>query len=297
MRISRPVKFILVFVVLALVVSTCIRRSRFRIRVETPREYPALAMRITEAGENLWEIPRKAVSVGSGQKSYVLRLELLRAKRIEVHPGAAESGDEVVVRSERLRSGDLVLADPGSIEEGAAISVNGLDAKHLIELTIEAGEAAARNRDLRESARFISRGYCDEWGFDFHLMTAFLAKAYRQFDHPQVELCSAPDISIDGPGALIQAAVKVQATRKGRNNYLLGGPQNSNKLLVRMEKLDSGWKVAQIKGLEPLGFEEKFMKLLGAEVGLPLSEQEKREKKQFCMPCRQSMADRFGGGG
>jgi hypothetical protein len=40
---------------------------------------------------------------------------------------------------------------------------------------------------------------------------------------------------------------------------------------------------------------EKYMKLLGAEVGLPLSEHEKLEKKEFCMPCRSTMADRFGG--
>ncbi|MGA2227012.1 MAG: hypothetical protein ABSH41_21465 [Syntrophobacteraceae bacterium] len=51
MRISRPMKFILVFVALAMVVSTCIRRSRFRIRVENPEAYPAFAAPIVQAGE------------------------------------------------------------------------------------------------------------------------------------------------------------------------------------------------------------------------------------------------------
>ncbi|MGA2402353.1 MAG: hypothetical protein ABSG91_11725, partial [Syntrophobacteraceae bacterium] len=232
-----------------------------------------------------------------GQKPYVLRLKLLRARRVEVDPGPVERGDMVVVRSERLGSGDLVLAGPGSIREGAAISVKGgLDEKQLLELTIDAGIASAENRNVNESARFISRGYSDAWGFDFHLMTAMLARAYSEFDHPLVEVAPASDIVIEGSGALIRAAVRVQATRRGRSNYLLGSPQGFTKLLLRMEKLDSGWKIVQIKGLEPLGFEEKFMKLLGAEVGLPLSGPEKREKKQFCMPCRERMVDRFGDG-
>ena len=52
MRISRPVKFILIFVALAMVVSTCIRRSRFRMRVESPGGYPAFAAPIVQAGED-----------------------------------------------------------------------------------------------------------------------------------------------------------------------------------------------------------------------------------------------------
>lgn len=51
MRISGPVKFILIFVALAMVVSTCIRRSRFRIRVESPGGHPAFAAPIVQAVE------------------------------------------------------------------------------------------------------------------------------------------------------------------------------------------------------------------------------------------------------
>lgn len=64
MRMSRPVKFILIFVVLAMVVSTCIRRSRFRIRVESPEEHPAFAAPIVQAGEDAVA----DVSVDGGQK-------------------------------------------------------------------------------------------------------------------------------------------------------------------------------------------------------------------------------------
>jgi hypothetical protein len=46
----------------------------------------------------------------------------------------------------------------------------------------------------------------------------------------------------------------------------------------------------------PLGFDERAMRLLGAEVGLPLSTDEKEEKKAFCMPCRSKMVERFGTG-
>jgi hypothetical protein len=63
-----------------------------------------------------------------------------------------------------------------------------------------------------------------------------------------------------------------------------------------MEKSENGWKLVEVRGLMPLGFDEKYMKMFGAEVGLPLSGQEKMEKKEFCMPCRATMADRFGRG-
>jgi hypothetical protein len=63
-----------------------------------------------------------------------------------------------------------------------------------------------------------------------------------------------------------------------------------------MEKLSAGWKLTELTGLRPLGLDEKFMKFLGAEVGLPLNAHEKVEKKEFCMPCRSKMAERFGTG-
>ncbi|MHC1725561.1 MAG: hypothetical protein AB9866_06050 [Syntrophobacteraceae bacterium] len=102
------------------------------------------------------------------------------------------------------------------------------------------------------------------------------------------------DIDINAEGAVIHAGIRVEAVYGGKRNYLLGVPHDYNQVLVKMDKLDSGWKVAEIRGLAPLGFEEKFMKLLGAEIGLPLSAPEKVRKKEACMPCRSTMADRFG---
>jgi hypothetical protein len=61
-----------------------------------------------------------------------------------------------------------------------------------------------------------------------------------------------------------------------------------------MAKTDSGWKLENIRGLRPLGFEENFFKLLGAEVGLVLTEKEKAARLQGRIPCRERMAERFG---
>jgi hypothetical protein len=65
---------------------------------------------------------------------------------------------------------------------------------------------------------------------------------------------------------------------------------------MRMEKSENGWKLIEVRGLMPLGFDEKYMRLFRAEVGLPLTGHEKVEKREFCMLCRTKMEGRFGGG-
>jgi cytochrome c551/c552 len=46
--------------------------------------------------------------------------------------------------------------------------------------------------------------------------------------------------------------------------------------------------------MKSVGFEERFLRILGAQVGLPLTKAEQIEKQRACMPCHQRMAERFG---
>jgi hypothetical protein len=298
MKLLKSVKFrIILFTVAAmcLVGGAFLRKTLFSPAVSLPSETAASVALIVAAGENAWSIPKEAVHAGVDNKSYVMRLERLRAKKIEVFP-TGPTGERTVVKSDALAPDDFVLINPAAFQDGAAVAVAaGMDEARLIELTLGSGIAAAEREDLAESARFFSPGYGDLQGFDFKLMMAMLARAYKEFDLPRIEMLDRPEIRIEGNHAFVRVSIRASAGYHGRRNYLLGGPAGANQLWVRMEKLPHGWKLAEVKGLMPLGFEEKFMKLLGAEVGVPLSEREKAEKKQFCMPCRRTMTERFGG--
>jgi hypothetical protein len=76
-----------------------------------------------------------------------------------------------------------------------------------------------------------------------------------------------------------QARVRLTARYHGRSNYLLGNREEFNALVFQFEKRASGWKVIDLKGLRPLGFDERFFRLLGSDIGLPLSPAERAEKK------------------
>lgn len=133
--------------------------------------------------------------------------------------------------------------------------------------------------------RFVSRGYSDPLGFDFLLMSGLLSRAYKEFAQPLLEVVDPPVIKIQGKEALVQGSIRRRALYRGSRGYLLGGPDSSNTIWMRMEKLPGGWKLVEARGLMPLGFDERAMKLLGAEVGLKLGAREKIEKKESCMPC------------
>lgn len=261
-------------------------------RVNPPPEYAAGATSISKSGL-LWVIPKEA-AVQSPEGYYVMRVERLRAMKIRVIP--RDSGEHsLLVDSDLLRHDDLLLLNPASIPNGAALAIKGgVEDRRLMELTVSAGIAAAEEENLVECARFISPRYEDQWGFNYSLLTALLKRAFDEFDQPAIELISPLAIDVHAQSAVLRAGIRVQATYAGRRNYLLGDPHDFNDILVRMDKLDSGWKISEISGLKPLGFEEAFMKLLGAEIGLPLSASEKVRKKEACMPCRNTMAERFG---
>lgn len=180
------------------------------------------------------------------------------------------------------------------LEQVEVAPTEGVDDERLIRLTLEAGMAAAMAEDLEESVRFISAEYRDKLGFNFASMRKFLERAYEEFNEPRIELVGAPTIQVKDNQAMVQAKMRLTAIYQGRRNYLLGDQINPNSVLLVMNKSANSWKVSRIEGLRPLGFEEDFLKLLGAQIGLPLTEAESLEKKQFCMPCRQRMAERFG---
>jgi hypothetical protein len=170
----------------------------------------------------------------------------------------------------------------------------GLPDEQAIRLTLEAGIAAGMAEDLRETLRFLSRDYRDGSRFNFQILGRFLDRAFREFDAPSIELTEAPVIEVKGNEAVVHAKVRLEADYLGRRNYLIGDANAPNSILLRMERSRFGWKAAEVRGLSPLGLGESFLRLLGADVGLPLSKEELREKKEACMPCRERMAERFG---
>jgi hypothetical protein len=299
-KVRRSIKFRVLFLFLLVVgvlAGLFARKTFFTVSIQLPREHPAAVSRVEPAGGGAWLISKNAVArTEDGGKAFVMRLERLKAKRTEVFP-AGISREKATVESDGLAAGDFVLSAPESFQDGEAVVVrSGLDEKTLLALTLDAGIAAAISKNLSESARFISTQYADHLGFDFRLMTGLLERAYKEFDRPEIEIVEPPDIRIDGTQAVILESIRVRAGYRGRHGYLLGGPEAANALIMRMEKSENGWKLVEIRGLMPLGFDEKYMKLLGAEVGLPLSGHEKAQKKEFCMPCRTTMKDRFGDG-
>jgi len=172
----------------------------------------------------------------------------------------------------------------------------GIYNKRLIHLTLEAGMEAAMAEDLDESIRFISVNYSDDLGYSRTSMRKLLKRAYKEFDDPIIRWDEPPEINIKDGQAIVSAKVRLSAVYGGRRNYLLGDRQTPNHLSVQMNKSDYSWKVSSIKGLRPLGFEEEFLRLLGDDLGLELTETEEEEKGRACMPCRQRMSERFGSG-
>ena len=101
-------------------------------------------------------------------------------------------------------------------------------------------------------------------------------------------------IQIEGSKAEVKAGIRLSAIYRGRRNYLLGDEDTPNSIHLILDKSPNGWKLFRIEGLRPLDFEERAFKLLGAQLGVPLTQAEQIEKQQFRMPCRQRMAERFG---
>ena len=258
-------------------------------------EVPVKATEIKQLEQGKWIVPRDAVVKSStSADSYVFRLNHFQTESVTVTV-VKETDDRILLQSHELKLGDLLVMEPAAIQPSqAVVATEGVDDDKLIRLTLEAGMVAAMAENLDESVRFISQDYHDSLGFNFALMRKLLERAYEEFGEPRIELTEPPVIQVKDNQAMVQAKITVTAAYQGQRNYLLGEQGNPNSVLLVMNKSANGWKVSQIEGLRPLGFEEGFLKLLGAQIGLPLTEAEGLEKKQFCMPCRQRMSVRFG---
>jgi hypothetical protein len=258
-------------------------------------EIPVRVTAIQQLEQGEWLVPWDTVAkMSPSTESYVLRLRHFRTESVPVAV-ANKTKDGILLQSHELSPRDLLVIEPAAIRSRQAVApTEGVDDDRLIRLTLEAGIAAAMAENLEESVRFISTEYQDRLGFNFALMRKLLARAYEEFNEPRIELVGAPAIQIKDNQAMVQAKMRLTAIYQGRRNYLLGDQINPNSVLLLMTKSANSWKVSRIEGLRPLGFEENFLKILGAQIGLPLTEPESMEKKQFCMPCRQRMAERFG---
>ncbi|UCG81536.1 MAG: hypothetical protein JSV60_04470 [Desulfobacterales bacterium] len=260
-------------------------------------EIPVNVVEVKQVGEGgVWSVPRDAVSGEPGPSSvpFVLKVKNLRTEQLPVKvTGSANS--HVLLQSDELKHGDLLVLQPGTIESGRAVVLTaGVNHEKLLRLTLEAGMAAVVSEDLDESVRFISANYRDNLGFDVNFMKKLLERAYKEFDQPRLELTQPPAVQIQGNKALIRAQLRLTAVYRGSRSYLLGDQASPNDILLVLDKSANGWKLSRIEGLRPLGFEEGSFKLLGARLGLPLTEADRKEEQQFCMPCRQRVAERFG---
>jgi hypothetical protein len=258
-------------------------------------ETPVTVVEIDHPAEGPWLVTKDVAARQSGASTrLVLRLNNLRVEPLTVEV-AGETDGCLELLSNDLKAGDLLVLRPGELQAGQAVAITtGIDDERLIHLTIEAGMTAAMAEDLEESLRFVSTNYSDNMGFNYTFIRELLGRAYEEFDQPHIEIADDLVIQIQGNKAEVQARIRLSAIYQGRRNYLLGDQGSPNSILLILDKTPNGWKLFSMEGLRPLGFEEGALKLLGAQLGIPLSRAEQIEKQHFCMPCRQRMAERFG---
>lgn len=258
-----------------------------------------VAVRVTDvipSGENLWRVPRGVLDRSSFQQASaeVSRLRHLRIQRLSVRV-VEQGGNSLVLGSNELRAGDLLILEPGGLPSGQpAVPTAGVDSGRLIRLTVDAGMAAVMAEDLEETIRFLAPDYRDSLGLTKPMLGKVLERTYREFDSPQVELAEPPEIRVTGDQAQVRAKLRASALYRGRHNFLLGDEHAPNALLLTLSRFPEGWRVSGVEGIRPLGFDEGFLRLLAAQVGFGLTKAEEERRQRACMPCRQRMAERFG---
>lgn len=284
------------FLVLVFLVGAGVAAYFFFSQSRRPvKELPVRLIQIRPEGEGIGSLPKEALIAdqSSGPAAF-FRLNHLRAELLKVRP-KEEKGNRITFQYQPLDWEEFAVLNPGEIEPGRGLNpIAGIEDEALIRLTVAAGIKAIAERNNQETLRFLSPDYSDSWGFNARLLELVIQRAFKEFDQPRIELTGLPVIRIRNNQALIFASLRLTAGYRGRRNYLVGDSDHPNDLILRMGKTALGWKLENIEGLRPLGFEESFFKLLGAEVGLPLTEKEKTTRQQACMPCRERMAERFG---
>jgi hypothetical protein len=261
----------------------------------SPGERPVKVVQVTPSGSEAWLLPTQVlIEKTPDSKGFLFQVINLRARKVPVQ--LLDYSETVVrIKKEAFPSGAFIIADAQGLKENEpVIPVAGIEDTQLIRLVLEAGVAAIEKEDLHESLRFLSQRYQDPWGYNSKIIKALLKRAFKEFDRPRVEIILNPSIRITGKQAMVQTGIRLKAMYRGRSNFLLGDSKGPNKILIALEKETSGWKLVQITGLNPLGFDEKFLKLIGGDIGLPLNKSEQQERQEACMPCRERMNVRFG---
>ena len=107
-------------------------------------EIPVKVTEIQQSEKGVWIVPRDAVAkMSTNPESYVLRLRHFSTERVAVTV-ANETDDRILLHSDELDPGDLLVMEPAAIQSPQAVApIEGVDDERLIRLTLEAGMAAA----------------------------------------------------------------------------------------------------------------------------------------------------------
>ena len=163
---SKKFLFILLSVIVAAVLTFGLTRWIRTREVPPIKEVRVEVEAIRAAGEGLWLVSKELLEQKSGPVSIrVARLKNLRVEKISADL-IRETDGQAAIRTKGLKNGDLLIWRSGSLTDGQEVAPQGPDDETLIRLTIEAGLAGLRDRDLDQSVRFISPDYRDAWGFN-----------------------------------------------------------------------------------------------------------------------------------
>ena len=250
---------------------------------------------IKQLKNGMWEVSRSAVASDSeNAKPYVLRLKHLRAEKVNTMI-SKETDDKYLLSSTYLVPGDLLIENPAIYRnEQAMLPVSGVDDRRMINLIIETVIAAATESKRGDMLRFISTEYSDGLGFNRKIIGRFVYRIFEELESQSILLDGDPEIFITGNNAKVLLRLRIKAFYMGRQNYIIGDAENPNKVIIIFRKSKNAWKVISGGGFRPLGFDEKYLRLLGGRFDLPLTDQEKIERDRRCMPCRRRMSERFG---
>ena len=285
-----------IFIVLILIIAAGIVTILwYSPGLEEIHETPVKVSGIKQVKDGMWQVSSPVVaSVSENADAYVLRLKHLRAEKVNVRI-LKKTGDEYLLNSRDLKPGNLLIENPSIFRNGQAVlPVSNVDDSRMINLIIEASIAAVTESNRGKLFRFVSTEYSDRLGFSREIMGKFVRRIFKELNSLSVYLAGDPEIFIEGKSAKVVLKLRIKAFFMGRQNYILGDSENPNKATIFFGKTKNTWKVVSTDGFRPLGFDEKYLRLLGARFDLTLTDKEKLERDERCMPCRHRMSERFG---
>lgn len=292
---KRLIVFIVIIIAGILSVLLHVRDIEEVYESRTGLDIPVSVSEIEQVEEGVWKVPGSAVPFNTkNEDTYILKLKHLRAEKVNVAI-LKEKGNKYLLSSRDLIQGDLLIDNPSMYRNGQSLPrVSGVDDKRMINLIIEACIAATKESDREDLFRFVSAEYMDKLGFNRKIMERFVRSIFKELENLSPQLSEDPEIFINRKDAKATLKLRIKAFFMGRQNYVIGDEENPNNVIIIFRKLENTWKVISTDGFRPLGFDEKYLRLLGGRFQLPLTDQEKIERDARCMPCRSRMSERFG---